>query len=193
MKTRKSTTNILMALIILNVNTIVAQTDFRKTTWGMNASAVKSNESSKLLTEDHTKIIYDCVLSDIKAKIIYTFTTSGHLMRSKYYISPEYININYYIRDFKMFTDLLTQKYGESSKKSIVTTSGKQSLTENEWAAYLSSGALSVEITWNTVKTDIILTLSKVGERPAIQIDYISKEYNNIDIKEKKEVILKNL
>ena len=50
-----------------------------------------------------------------------------------------------------------------------------------------------METTWKTDRTDIVLTLSKVADKAAIQIDYISKEMSKLDIKEKKELILKDM
>lgn len=193
MKNSKLKFFLVLAMIITNVSLISAQNDFRKANWGMKPSEVKSGETSKISSEEQNKLIYECLLADIKGTIVYTFTVSGHLMRAKYYLTPDYINTNYYIRDFKMIQELLKQKYGEPSKKLVVSPTGKVSISEAEWAAYLSSGEMRVEYKWDILKTDITLTLSKIGEKPAIQIDYVSKEFNIVDIKAKKEIIMKDL
>lgn len=193
MKTNKLTNILALAFIFLNVNLVSAQTDFKKASWGMKPSEVKSGETSKITYEDQTKLIYEGSLADIKGKTIYTFAVSGQLMRAKYILTPDYININYYIRDFKMIQELLTQKYGEANKISVATPINKQLITEDEWAAYLSSSNLRVEYKWTTTRTDITLILSKIGDSPAIQIDYVSKDINAVDIKGKKELILKDL
>jgi len=159
----------------------------------MPYSAVKSVESCKLSTENPSVLIYECSLAQIKGKIIYTFTSAGRLMRGKYFLAPEYVNINYYIRDFKLLQDLLIEKYGDANKKLTITSGSKLSISDDEWAAYLSSGTLRVEKKWSTDKTNITLTLSKVGDKPAIQIDYVSIQYDTLDIKDSKAVILKDL
>lgn len=178
---------------MLGLNTVTAQNDFRSVNWGMSSLEVKANETSKLLKEDKKRIIYECPLYGMKGKLNYVFTTSGKLMRSKYYLAPEYINTKFYVRDYNMFLDILTQKYGQPAKKLITNNEGKDTVAESEWPVYLAAGELRVEITWNVPKTDICLTLTKVGETLAIQIDYISTEINAVDLQEKKEKMAKFL
>ncbi len=181
------------AIMMVCAYSSVAQNDFRNVTWGMDANSVKKTETCKLSTMEQSRIVYECSLADIKGKIIYNFTSSGELVRSKYLLTPVHYSMNYFIKDFKLFDELLTQKYGESVKKSVVSTSIKENVTENDWPALLASGQLRIEKTWSTPKTTILLTLSKTGEKPAIQIDYISKEYSDKDLKEKKALIIREL
>lgn len=180
-------------IVFFNINSLVAQDyDFRNTKWGNSSAAVKASEKSKLISEDQTNLVYNCSLANIKAKIVYIFTVDDKLIRSKYFLSPDYSNLNFYVRDYKMFQELLKEKYGESDSYSVKAID-KQSIREDEWPLYLSSGRLRVETVWSTDRTDILLTLSRIGDKPAIQIDYISKEVSKIDVKEKKELILKDL
>ena len=180
-------------VLILSTISVEAQTfDFRKTRWGMNLSSVKSAESNKLLSESQRKLVYDCVLADNETKVIYVFSSSDKLTRAKYFVTPDYINMIFYIRDFKLFEGLMTQKYGKPlivSPKAI----NKSSVPEEEWAAFLSAGELQVEVKWDLPTTEIMLTLSKIGEKPAIQIDYLSKELSKQDLKERAAAVLNDL
>ena len=91
-----------------------------------------------------------------------------------------------------MFRDLLTEKYGKPLEEQV-STLNHQSISEKEWAAHLHSGTMSIGTKWGNPKTEILVTLSKIGHKPSIQIDYISKEITALDLKEKKEKILKYL
>ncbi|MGB5363011.1 MAG: hypothetical protein WBN17_06885 [Aureibaculum sp.] len=193
MKNRIVKNTVITAILFLSTLSIFAQNDFRNATWGMDAASVKNTETTKIISEDQFKVVYDCLLADIKGNIIYTFTTKGQLMRSKYLLTPHYFSMNNYIKDYKLFEELLTAKYGDVVKKSVVNTSNKSNITENDWSALLVSGQLRIENIWSTPKTTILLTLSKTGDKPTIQIDYISKEFNDKDMRERKAIILKNI
>ncbi len=193
MKNRIVKNTVITAILFLSTLSIFAQNDFRNATWGMDAASVKNTETTKIISEDQFKVVYDCLLADIKGNIIYTFTTKGQLMRSKYLLTPHYFSMNNYIKDYKLFEELLTSKYGDVVKKSVVNTSNKSNITENDWSALLVSGQLRIENIWSTPKTTILLTLSKTGDKPTIQIDYISKEFNDKDMRERKAIILKNI
>lgn len=179
--------------LLFSSTIIVAQTDFREVTWGMDVPAVKSKEDSKPVAETKTRLEYDCSLADIKGSIFYNFTVTGQLMRGKYLLKPTYYNMNFYIQDFKMFEEILIQKYGKPSKKLVTVLADKPNITENDWPLLLSNGLLRVELTWNTPKTTVMLVLTRVGEKPAIQVDYISMELKDIDIKEKEKIISKGI
>lgn len=158
----------------------------------MSAAEVKASEKSKISSEDIGRLIYDDQIINIKAKVVCTFTGSDHLMRAKYYLSPGYFNSYYYIRDYKMLQDFLTRKYSKAVKSSA-NTINKQSITEDEWPAHLSSGNLALETKWLNDGTDITLTLSRSDEKTAIQLDYVSRKYNELDIQEKREKTMKDL
>lgn len=179
-------------LILLNAFATRAQHDFRGVDWGMNIQAVKTKEAAKLVTEEPTRLIYEGKLADIKGQVFYTFTQSKHLMRGKYYLTPDYKNLNFYIRDYNLIRDVLTKKYGEPVR-STISTFNRQTMAENEWPLHLASGNLRIENVYETPTTIILLTMSKVGDKPAIQVDYISKEFDKKDLEDKKSTILKDL
>lgn len=182
-----------LLLAVIAVQTVVAQSfDFRKTKWGMSLADVKKIETCKIISEAPRKVVYECTLAENETKLIYAFSGTDKLTRSKYFITPDYINMIFYIRDFRMYEELMTQKYGKPtviSPKAI----NKGQIPEDEWAGYLSAGELQVEIKWDLPDTEIFMTLSKMGDKPAIQIDYISKQFFQQDKKERATAALKEL
>ncbi len=189
--------NIRKILIIIGLvfiyDVVTAQTnDFRNLNWGMELSTVKSLETCRLVTELPSRVYYDCTIADIKGQIVYTFTTTDLLMRAKYFFTPEYTNINFYIKDYKLFQELLTNKYGAPAQNNVVTIN-KTTITENEWAPNLLTGNLRLETIWKTGRTDVLLTLSKFNDQYVVQIDYISPELSKVDYETRKEIIAKSL
>ena len=193
MKKKLLMTITVIGLIFSFSNSILAQNrDFRNAAWGMSSSDVKGLESSNIIEQDSNKLVYECSLANIKGILIYNFSIKNELMGANYLLKPDYTNMNFYIRDYKMFRDLLTQKYGNPISTTF-NTSDRQSVTESEWASFLSSGNLRLEMKWDTDKTQVMLTLSTIEGKPNIQIDYISKKYNRLDIQEKSNQLLRNL
>jgi hypothetical protein len=188
-KYMKVKTATITGLFILSFGVLLAQPyDFRKSNWGANVAAVKATESTEVSSKESTRIIYEGQLADMSAKVVYTFTKSDKLMRGKYFVTPDYFNVVYYIRDYRMMLEILTKKYGTPASVSPKVLDNRK-VNEDEWAAYLSAGELLVEAKWATPKTEIILTLSKVSTFPAIQIDYISIEFSKLDREEKLKLL----
>ena len=168
MKKKLLMTITVIGLILSFSNSILAQNrDFRNATWGMSSSDVKELESSNIVEQDSNMLVYECSLANIKGTLIYNC-------------------------DYKMFRDLLTQKYGNPISTTY-NASDKQAVTESEWPNFLSSGNLRLEMKWDTDKTQVMLTLSTIEGKPNIQIDYISKKYNRLDIQEKSNQLLRSL
>ncbi|HNP20268.1 MAG TPA: hypothetical protein PKL31_17640 [Fulvivirga sp.] len=181
----------LTCFFIFILGSTFAQSDFRNIDWGADKSTVKEAEKNKLVSEDAIKIVYECSLDDIKGKLFYIFTSTDQLWRGKYYLTPDYYNMHFYIADYKMLHELLTQKYG--APVSSFAVPNKQTIQENEWAAHLAAGNLRLESNWTTPTMDVQLILSKLSESPAIQIDYISKEFREVEIKIRKAKIITEL
>jgi hypothetical protein len=173
-----------IALILVG-NFAAAQTaDFRGSTWGDSEAKVKAVEKCHVISEEEGKLTYNCSLGDSEGKVVYNFTATDKLMRAQYFLTPDYFNMIFYIRDYRMYEEILTKKYGKPDMVMPKVIS-KQAITEDEWAAFLSAGELFVEAKWTKGKTEIRLTLSKTGAFPAIQIDYISLDLSRQDLQEK--------
>jgi hypothetical protein len=180
-------------MVMFCTSNVFSQEHFRQVTWGMNVKTVMAQESQKLSIQEKNRLEYNCVLADIPGKIIYVFSKSGQLKRGKYYLTPQYYNMDYYIQDFKMFESMLTNKYGKVSKRMVVTSSENQDITENDWPLLLLKGALRVELIWNSTDTVASLILSKGGMKPTIQIDYNSVEFGKVDLADKKTELMNEI
>jgi hypothetical protein len=194
------TLSTVVLVLILAVSTAIAQTasptsqggDFRGSNWGDNEAKVKANEKCNMMSEEDGRLIYNCPLIDSEGKVVYTFTMNDKLMAAKYFLTPDYFNMIFYIRDFRMYEEILTKKYGRPDVV-IPKVISKQAISEDEWAAFLSAGELFVEAKWNKGKTEIRLTLSKTAPFPAIQIDYISTDLSKEDLQAKSVKLEKDL
>lgn len=185
--------NITLAIsLLLLTSGLMAQQGFRNSPWGSTRASVKGTETCSLVDESSSKLVYACELSDIKGRVFYVFSTSDKLIRAKYFLVPEHLNMNFFIQDYNMFKDLLTEKYGESTSFNV-TSVNKQSMDESEWAAGLLTGGVRIESKWESESIQIFLTLSRVGEKPAIQIDYVSKQHTDNAVLDKKELLRKYL
>lgn len=164
--------------------------DFRNHSWGASKESIQQSETGKLVLTEPDRLIYDISIGGSNVKVVYTFTSNGKLMRAKYLFAPNYFNSVYYIRDFKLYVETLTAKYGKplGISPKVIT---KSSIKEDEWAAYLVAGELFVQSSWQTERTKILLTMSKVDTYPAIQIDYVSIAFDKEDLAEKKAQYLK--
>ena len=182
---------IYLVIIFLSsiVSGLIAQThNFRNSNWGDGVAAVKASETIKLISETATKLVYEHKLADSPTQVIYQFTLADKLMRTKYLVAPEYYNAIFYVRDYRIFLSEMTEKYGKPSKVSQKVLN-KLNVNEEEWAAYLSFGEIVIETKWALAQSEIFLTLSKVGNFPIIQIDYISKNLIISDIEERKKAL----
>ena len=180
----------LLALMIFSIS--FAQNNFRNNTWGASKTSVISKEKSKKISDENNILTFESKLTDLNCKVMYYFTHSNKLKRAKYLISPEYLNMNLYIKDYKMFQDMLTQKYGTPKEKNIVTINKVQT-SENEWSAHLLAGNIRFETIWKTEETTIFLTLSTRDGKTFFQIDYLSTEVFKLDEKERIERSIKDL
>ncbi|GAA0871018.1 hypothetical protein GCM10009117_01630 [Gangjinia marincola] len=177
----------LFIIALITVNSI-AQTDFRGVSWGATTQMVLSQEDNNLISNEENKLIYEVSLGDINGTMMYQFTSSNKLMSGKYFLTPDYVNSTFYIRDYELFQDLLTQKYGQPV--SYPRTNG---IDKDNWGPKLVEGSLNLETRWETDRAEISLISLKTTDRVLIQIDYVSNEFGRMGIKEKKKQILKDL
>ncbi|MBU0486453.1 MAG: hypothetical protein KKA07_17545 [Bacteroidetes bacterium] len=174
------------AFLAIAIGTNAQNIDFRATTWGMTKADVKKAEKTDLVKEEDTRLIYETKITNLPARVIYTFSFAGKLMRGKYYIYPDYYTASFYVDDYKMIADALTQKYGAPVEKPTVK--------EDDWISAIANGLFGIETVWKQKRMDVTLTLSESPEgKIVIQIDYVSKEFTNVDTKEKRDSLIKSL
>jgi len=183
--------------IFVVCNSITAQNfDFRNTKWGMDSTQVKKSEMSKLVFAKKNTIVYNGKLGEFDSRIVYNLNSSNKLYRASYIITLMGTmgskNPVYYVSNFLMLQDLLTQKYKAPYSKTNSTINGKE-IKQEEWAANLISDNLTLETKWKTNRTDIILTLYSINDELCIEIIYSSLENGINDDQVNKAEILKVL
>ena len=171
----------LASLVLLTVlavsNKAFAQNfDFRNTTWGMDSTQVKKAEKAIYAFSRKNTLIYNTKLGDLDARAVYNFNSSNQLYYASYMITLGNVvskHPMYFVNNFLLLQDLLTQKYNEPYSKTSTTINGKV-LKQDEWAANLLSDNLTLESKWKTDKTEINLMLFNINDELHIEITYTS-------------------
>jgi len=152
--------------------------DFRNTKWGMDTTLVKKSEKSKPAFSKKNNLVFNVKLGELDSRVVYDFNSSDQLYRASYIItSGNAISKNpvYYVNNFLMLQELLTQKYKQPYTISSSTINGKI-VKQEEWAANLISDNLTLETRWKTDKTDITLMLFSINDELCLEIIYNSIE-----------------
>jgi len=165
---------------------------FRSTKWGMDSNQVKNIESSSFLYSKGNSLYYSGKLSNLDAKIIYSFTSSDQLYQTFYVITLNSKNPSLYVNNFLILQELLSTKYNQPVKKSVNTINGK-TITQDEWASNLISDNLNLETKWKTDNTEIILSLYSINDELWIEVRYTSIDFNKKVDEEKKAKLLKDI
>jgi len=185
-----------MKKIVLTIITVTAiaftamSQDFRKATWGMSPSQVKSSESSKLMNETSELLVYQTTLAGFEAFAGYIFA-DGKLTRTKYIMAVTHSNDNDYISDYNRLNGLLKKKYGEPVEDEIYwNTDSSFKNDKSFWGHAISQGYLILYSIYRTSNTEIKIMLSAEDFNIVNEIQYssISAELKNLE----EEKILKD-
>ena len=183
---------IILAVIIIIVTTFtVMSQDFRKTTWGMSQSQVKSSESDKLVNETSDLLVYKTTLASFDAYVGYIFA-GGKLTRAKYIVAENHSNNNDYISDYDMLNALLKKKYGNPIEdETYWKTDSPFKNDKSFWGYAISQGDLVLYSTYRTSNTEIKIMLSAEDFNLINEIQYssLSSELKNLE----EEKILEDL
>ena len=188
--------------VILNDNgtwewakvTAAAETekDFRNVRWGMSIEEVKKAETSKMVDESDTILIYESSLAGLDVYVGYVFT-SGILVRGKYISVEKHSNRNDYINDYNSLKDLLTKKYGETTENHVYWLNDLYRDDYSEWGFAVSLGHLKYFDSWETGRTDITAALTGENYDISLGIEYGSKELGDLEVQQREESSLGDL
>lgn len=175
---------VLAVLTVLITSSTAMSQDFRKATWGMSPSEVKSSESDELIQESDEILVYETTLAGFEAYAGYIFA-DGKLVRAKYILTEEHTNENDYIDDYNRLNGLLKKKYGEAIADENIWVNDdsvfKDDLTY--WGSCIRRGELMLYSTYRNATTEIELSL--FGEDytiiNGIQYTSLSPELNNLE------------
>lgn len=162
--------------------------DFRKANWGMTVEQVKASEDNKPDFEGEVAsgfvLSYEVQIDSKNYYCMYFFLESK-LYNSGYSFSENHTNKNDYIYDYDELKELLTKKYGEPSKKKLLSLYDREEIywgyelykdDESNWGLAISVGELSYVSIWETPTTEIELVLDGDNYEISLRIIYISKE-----------------
>lgn len=166
--------------------------DFRKTKWGYSKYQVLSSEKLKPMIDTNNIIGYETTIAGMKCLIGYIFA-NNKLTRSKYVFEEEHSNLNDYIVDYEMLKGFLNKKYGNYSNKDDafwLNDLYKDDVQQRGFA--ISLGQLFYQSNWPTQKTNIDLLLSGENYKISLVIEYVSKQFKNLEEKLKEKNTLKD-
>jgi len=119
-------------------HSVSAQTDFRKTTWGMTPAQVMASESAKRhnvrISKPETIVQYDRVnFAGLSGRLLYMFA-DDKLVRAKFLFNAEHSDEDEFIGDFRMVEPFLLERYGKASSDRAIWENDE---TQQEPKSYL--------------------------------------------------------
>ncbi len=163
-----------------------SQTDFRDTKWGMSKEEIRKIEKAKLIKEEGNLMFYEGQVGGKICLIVYIFV-QDKLVRSKYMVTEKHTNQNDYISDYKSLKELLTQKYGKPTEDDEFWKNDLYKDDYSQWGFAVSLGHHSYYTIWETPSTKIFDSLTGDNYRITLQIEYVSKQFKDLEKKVKEE------
>jgi len=193
----------LIALACFTAASALAQTDFRKATWGMTVAQVMATESKPPAevreSNGETIVEYDSIkLAGLPGRAIYVFAKSK-LARAKYFFEVEHADENVFIADFRAVEPLLRETYGKPASERAIW---EDDAFQDEPKSYLdqdraspanilpsdrfvglsvSAGYLRLYTQWRTGRTKVLHALTGENYQITHQIEYRSVKWETLD------------
>jgi len=101
----------LFIVCLVLVNTAFAK-DFRDVSWGASRAEVRAAETATELGEEGNQLIFESLVADKNAGIVYEFLPGDRLVRAYYVFNEEYTNENRHIDDYNQIETILERVYG---------------------------------------------------------------------------------
>lgn len=169
----------LILLIITSLSlTILAKEqvfDFRQTNWGMNKEQVKATEDRKPDYEENDMMSYNVKIFGGNYYCIYSFL-EDKLCNGGYFFMEEHTNKNLYINDYMELKGTITKEYGKPIMDKIIWKNDLYKDEKSEWGTAISVGDLEYWALWETLDTEICLSLDGDNYEINLILSYDSKE-----------------
>lgn len=156
----------------------VENKDFRNVNWGDDIKTVKKSESSKVLQEDKSSLVYKIFLAnESDVLLVYNFDSNGKLYNGSYGFDYN-TNSGQDIKRYDILKVSLKEMYGEPKKDEIkqISTKANNKYISSEDA--LSYGYVEYNTLWITDKTGLMLNMSSKDYKTLTSITYV--DVNNI-------------
>jgi len=165
--------------------------DFRYVCWGSSKAEVKATENDKKIKyDDEDLFVVRDVLNGIDCDVVYIFV-DDKLVRTKYVVTEKYSNLNTYIYKYNEFYKLLSEKYGDGKKSSIISDHYKRK--NSDLGIGIGMGEVHFFSEWKTPKTNISMILTGNNFDVTLAIEYQSVALAQLDNEKQKKKLLKNL
>jgi hypothetical protein len=156
--------------------------DFRGFKWGTALGEVETAEKAPLEQKVKDDVLkYRSQLAGADCEVYYTFNDNDKLISGRYLFTKEYPNPELYLNDYNKFKDLLLQKYGKPYKEVqnwSNPTVQREELTKGQ---AIVDGHLTLTDLWVTDRSIIKVSIVQGVNHPEIEIDYVSKTWNEME------------
>jgi len=180
----KRKSNIILGLILLIVTvlslTIFAKEQvfhFRQTNWGMSKDQVSAIEGRKPDYEENDMLYYIVNIFGGNHYCFYSFL-EDKLYKGGYFFIEEHTDKNLYINDYMELMVILTKEYGKPIMDEIVWKNDLYKDEKSEWGTAISLGDLEYWAFWETLETEICLSLDSDNYEINLILSYGSKVLN---------------
>ncbi|MHA1275500.1 MAG: hypothetical protein ACTSQS_19050 [Promethearchaeota archaeon] len=171
---------LLIVILILVISTLTlfaeeVKYDFRETTWGMSKEQVKVTEDRKPDYEENAMLVYSVKIFGGNYYCIYSFL-EDKLCNGGYFFMEEHTNKNLYINDYMELKGIITKEYGKPIMDKIIWKNDLYKDEKSEWGKAISLGDLEYWALWETLNTEICLSLDSDNYEINLILSYDSKE-----------------
>jgi len=166
--------------------------DFRHAVWGMTRDEVTKSEPLELKQEIDGALWYDGSIGGLSCNIIYIFA-SDRFVRAKYFVTEQYSITSKYLSTYEDLKRSLKEKYGKPKDDNIFWVDETFKDDPNEWGVAVSAGHLSLFTMWERAKTTILLALTGDNGSINLGIEYVSKEFGQLEDKQKHDRLMNDL
>lgn len=153
---------------------------FRQTTWGMSPAEVIAAEGKDPDATQDGMLFYGDTVGGSDVVAVYIFV-EDKLVRAAYVSDESYTNANNYIREYRKFLDLLTQKYGAPEKEDTYWSQEMFRDNPSNYGTALQMGHAVWEASWSTSRSDVLLQLSGGNYEATLKIQYVSKGLKHLE------------
>jgi hypothetical protein len=145
---------------------------FQDATWGMTNREVADMYPDVIPLRGDRDLALPTRVADLEAKVFFHFP-GGRLQSAVVVFGEEYNQTDQYVSDYRRLHKLLTRKYGKPESVNKVWKNDRYKLSSRLGDA-VAHGHLTLQTTWETDKTTIMLSCFGEGNRPRVTLAYKS-------------------
>jgi hypothetical protein len=153
---------------------------FRRAKWGATRSEVKASEGREPDGGVDNTLGYAVTIAGLSATALYIFV-SDTLVRAKYIITEPHSDYALNLRDFSALDQLLTSKYGEAIERNQFWSNDLYEDSPQEYGLAVAAGHMTRYYQWSADDTNIWLVITGDNFDIDLQIEYVGKEFEELE------------